>query len=562
MAKFFTSPKDLARWVKEANSSYQEASQKIMIALESNKNEQDILETTKRIFSNNNTEEASKVLFDVLANYSITEQSVEKAESKFDKATVADALEKYKVITAEEKGKMVKEAQIMRQPGEYPMPLKRCPKLPFSVGKGLISTYNCRHYCLDSLVFDEDPERVYCAEALWRGHVMDKFSREWEDAKTGELVGGYINNRFYVFPDGGTPDNQDMPRYHGNRMSLKPWERSRIPRKHEWSVERRLQEQREPNSTKSITLSAAITGSTNMIKLASSDKIEKEKIVTIFSEAIDLHNDGVKNEDAVLQLSEKYNHPIEQVVAIQTVALKKMAVHQADVYKTAQYGQPIFLTLPEGTVAKAMVVRNGVAKQETIGDGILLKPYGLNPNELATKNTLVNNAETYGIYNTPTDQSPIALAHLEKNIASGLQPFNEGYWSEIQQGAKETGLIEDNKDLMMGEVPLPGKEAPATAEIAESKQMLAAREKTKIVKIATEEDEWVTIDITYDSKTKLAQSVPQGGYDPKDGGVVNILPTGGEGNVMNNKSDPKGGSRFVKVNLPKTKQQQQDLMRV
>ena len=90
MAKFFTSPTDLARWVKESNSSYKEASQKIMIALGSNKNEQDIIETTKRIFSNNNIEEASKVLFDVLANYNITEQNVKQAESKCNNAITAD----------------------------------------------------------------------------------------------------------------------------------------------------------------------------------------------------------------------------------------------------------------------------------------------------------------------------------------------------------------------------------------------------------------------------------------------------------------------------------------
>src|ERR1035437_9395889 len=100
MAKFFTSPTDLARWVKESNSSHQEASQKIMIALGSNKNEQDIIETTKRIFSNNNVEEASKVLFDVLANYNITEKNVKKAQNKCDNAITANILEKYKVITS------------------------------------------------------------------------------------------------------------------------------------------------------------------------------------------------------------------------------------------------------------------------------------------------------------------------------------------------------------------------------------------------------------------------------------------------------------------------------
>jgi len=169
-----------------------------------------------------------------------------------------------------------------------------------------------------------------------------------------------------------------------------------------------------------------------------------------------------------LQLSEKYNHPIEKVVAIQTMALKKMSAHQADIYKTAQYGQPVFLTLPEGYSTKAMVVRNGVVKEEIIGDGVLLKPHGSNPNEMATKNSLTNNAETYEIYNSPTDQSPIALAHIEKGIASGLQPFNEGHWNEIQQGAKDAGLIEENnKDLLMGEAPLPGK---TVSEIAPTEQ--------------------------------------------------------------------------------------------
>lgn len=464
MAKFFTSPIDLARWVKESNSSSQEASQKIMIALGSNKNEQDIIETTKRIFSNTNVEEASKVLFDVLANYNITEENVKNAEGKCDKAITADILEKYKVITSEEKDKMIKEAQIMRQPGEYPMPLRVCPKLPFSVGKRLISTYNCRHYCLDSLVFDDDPERVYCAEALWRKHVMDKFSREWEDAKTGEYVGGYINNRFYVFPDAGTPANPDVSRYQGNRMSLKPWERSRFPRKHEWSVERRLSEQREPGSTKSITLSAAITNSQNMIKLASSDykkvSVEEDVIGKIFSESIDLNHSGINKDDAALKLSEKYNKPIEKIVSIQTVALKKMAVHQADVYKTAQdLTQPSgFFTLPEGTSAEALVSRNGIVKKETLLSGIPLKPI-TSPTE--------TNVDTFEIYNpTQLHGQPVALASVEKsqNLSSNLQS-----WDDIQIGAKDVGLVEN--DMTVVETPLPGKTAPETvAEVpAEAK---------------------------------------------------------------------------------------------
>jgi hypothetical protein len=84
--------------------------------------------------------------------------------------------------------------------------------------------------------------------------MADKFSSDYQDRKTGELVGGYINERFYKFPDAGTPANPDVPRDGGNPMMLKPGERSRTPRPHQWSVERRMQEAREKGSTEPVTL--------------------------------------------------------------------------------------------------------------------------------------------------------------------------------------------------------------------------------------------------------------------------------------------------------------------
>jgi len=105
------------------------------------------------------------------------------------------------------------------------------------------------------------------------------------------------------------------------------------------------------------------------------------------------------------------------------------------------------------------------SSSQMISGNVLLKPYGVGPGEMATRNALMNNAETFEIYNAPTDQAPVALAHLDKGIALGLQPFNEGNWNEIQEGARETGLVEETgKDLLMGEAPLPGKVAPAVAE--------------------------------------------------------------------------------------------------
>ena len=136
------------------------------------------------------------------------------------------------------------------------LPMKICPKLPRSTGR-LVSTLHCRERCLDSLVLDDDPTRVICAQALWLGNVMDKYSQEQIDPKTGSYIGGYIADRFHVIPEAGTPANPDVPRHHGNRLNLAPHERTRQPRPHEWSTERRLREREAAGSTKSLTLASA-----------------------------------------------------------------------------------------------------------------------------------------------------------------------------------------------------------------------------------------------------------------------------------------------------------------
>ena len=255
MAKFFTSPADLAKWLKDNNQNATEAATRLLNIVQDGRYEQDIHESCRRIFAGTD-EGASGILHGILARYDITDATVAEVDAKMRKVYAANELYRNNTVTAATRDKMIKEAQIMRQPGEYIMPLRICPKLPKqSAGQQLISTYNCRHYCLDSIVLDENPLRVICAEAMWRRHVMDKFSREWQDPKTGNLVGGYINERFYVFPDAGTPANPDVDRFHGNNMRLGPNERTRVARPHEYSIERRMQEQREKGSTKPYTLS-------------------------------------------------------------------------------------------------------------------------------------------------------------------------------------------------------------------------------------------------------------------------------------------------------------------
>jgi hypothetical protein len=338
MANFFPTTASLSKWLIDNNSDATEASTRIMNIIQDSKYEQDISESCRRIFAGKD-EGASGILRNILSKYDITEAVVASVDEKMKKVYAANELYKNKTVTAATRDKMVKEAQIMRQPGQYEMPLRICPKLPKqSAGQGLISTYNCRHYCLDSIIFDDDPLRVVCAEALWRRHVMDKFSREWQDPKTGKLVGGYINERFYVFPDAGTPANPDVSRDHGNNMALAPHERTRQARPHEYSVERRMQEAREKGSTESIVLSS-VPADKRITLTASKDGGDAE-VFAVYSKAIDLHNSRVSASDAAIMLKDQFGLSLGAVVKIQSLALKKMASHQADVYVTAQVDSP------------------------------------------------------------------------------------------------------------------------------------------------------------------------------------------------------------------------------
>jgi len=75
-------------------------------------------------------------------------------------------------------------------------------------------------------------------ESIWRGNIMDKYSRPYRDSKTGEWVGGYIQKRFEV--DKWIPE--------GNNYQLKPGELRRPYNASQGSLEARMEEQRKAAS--------------------------------------------------------------------------------------------------------------------------------------------------------------------------------------------------------------------------------------------------------------------------------------------------------------------------
>lgn len=107
-----------------------------------------------------------------------------------------------------------------------------CPKLAGKNVGNVVSEYTCRYHCIDGLVLDDN--KVICGEAIYRAHVMDKFSRDYVD-ENGQPTGGYIEKRFEV--------NHNVPPE--NRMRLAPGE-LRKPTPASWgSTEARMQAMRK-----------------------------------------------------------------------------------------------------------------------------------------------------------------------------------------------------------------------------------------------------------------------------------------------------------------------------
>jgi hypothetical protein len=312
--QFFTSPEDLKKWVKNQKSADQATLNLLVVT--NNNNQQDIKEACNLIV-NEDLSDAAVSLYNILAKYNITREG-----------NMSE--------------KMIKEAQMMRQDSVYGnLELKVCPKLPHSVGKGLISSYNCRHYCLDGITFDDDPNRVYCGEAIWRRHIMDKFARDFQD-KDGKLVGGYINERFQTFRDDG-----------GNPLELKNGVKTNKPRPHQFSTERRLEEARGEKTTD-------ITASSNkVIKLASTQVDQSEDVnLKIFDDVIEMKEAGLSDEDILMKTAEHYKTTIQHIASVYKTAKKMLQRYNGTVYAcdNSKLQKVAVSTLPASENTEAVMI--------------------------------------------------------------------------------------------------------------------------------------------------------------------------------------------------------------
>ena len=448
MANFLTGPQDIAAWVR-ASSSDAEAATKLLNLVDSTEHEQDIWESCRRIKEGTDVEGAAGVLSKILSAYEITEERVAEVEAAWKQVYAANELHRNGRITTAQRDGMVKKAQVMRQPGQYnAMPLKICPKLPKqSAGKGVISTYDCRHYCLDSIVFDEDPLKVYCAEAMWRRHVMDKFSQEWKDEKTGKWVGGYINQRFHVMPDGGTPETKDTPRDHGNTMQLKPGERTRQPRPHQYSIERRMQEAREKGSTESIVLAQAPRD--KMVKLASADVASidtEDSVYKAYSMSVELASKNVPDAVACNTISKKCGLPLGQAVQVRSMALRKLARHRADVYITSSNANGTPVTGLKKNITREAQSEEKIQISTIKGNlGRLLEPgpWGKSLFQLVKK----KNNWPSGV-STP-EKISVYLEHLILDMLQRAEDFILKVEAQATDGYLVTEQVEGLKELIL-----------------------------------------------------------------------------------------------------------------
>jgi hypothetical protein len=207
---------------------------------------------------------------------------------------------------------------------------------PWRIGRDQF--FDFTKYAPDAISFDADPNHVYSGEALWRMYVMDKFYREYK-TEDGRWVGGYINDRFHVFPDAGTPGNPDTPRDGGNQMELGLNERTRKPRPHQYSVERRMEEARG-NKTHDLEVTTTAKSFNKIFKTSGKVPVSRknDKVYSIFNDYLEMKEAGIKYENSLELISDHYDLDLGSVAEIFKLANKMVKKHNKMAYSFINSG--------------------------------------------------------------------------------------------------------------------------------------------------------------------------------------------------------------------------------
>lgn len=410
---FFRNPEDLEHWIRSRESG-DKATQEILDVANMMGHEDiidisvDISQKCKEIFESQESEDindASEMLMGVLANMGIT-----RMNKKAEHVKTANSRQRNNW----ERGKRNKFNRIV------------CSEVNENTQwrRNRDQFYDFTHYTTDAITFDEDPDHVYSGEALWRMYIMDKFTREHQD-KNGKWVGGYINDRFHVFPDAGTPANPDVPRDGGNQMGLAPGERTRKPRPHQYSTERRLEEARG-NKTEDLEVTASKCFG-NIVKVAGKlpEERHENNIYNIFRDSIDMREAGFEYGDMLEKISDHYDVPLKSVAKISLLAKKMKNKHDGIGYSNLNRQ-----ALMSNNTVTLITTRSvpAIAGQQRV--------------EIEENTPVVQkdpNQPVFQIVDGPDVNKIFQLAN--PNDIQYLQPIEEQP-GDIQNGAEETGLLE------------------------------------------------------------------------------------------------------------------------
>lgn len=420
MAEYFNNPKDLMGWVK-SRGSYDEAANTLINMIKTDKEhvegETDIVNTCQEIFENKN-DNASEILFGILAKNNIT--TLEKRANVMNKKAQSRQRNNW---SRGQRNKWNRATDGFNE------------ATPWRIGRD--KYFDFTHNAIDEIKFDEDPNHIYSGEAIWRTYVMDKFYRDYKD-ENGMMVGGYINDRFYRFPTAGTPDNPDAPRHGGNSMGLADGERTRQPRPHEYSIERRMEEARG-NKTKSITASKNKKQFSKILKIASNKSLKEAKndrIFNMFKDTIEMREEGIEYGTMLTAISDHYGASIHGVAQIDKVAQKLIKKHNdvgyemkkaATLYNVMQYAPSSNMIVNEPDGVDAYIEgREGTTVPLEQGTNFVNVPGRMN---------------VFQITDHPSDPNLVGA-----NVSFRNMDFDVTTQSNVQEAADELGLNEQQME--------------------------------------------------------------------------------------------------------------------